>query len=65
MGRESSIRDRSFTIFAFIVNSFDHLYREVGRLEKWLLSGKLDNVSPGAPEIHDEDLQIFLNKGQI
>lgn len=48
----------------FIVESFEHLYKEVERLEKWLLSGKLDNVNPGEPNFSDEDSQIFLNQGQ-
>lgn len=53
-----------FQPLLFIVESFDHLYKEVERLEEWLITGKLDNVSPGEPKITDEDLQIFLNKGE-
>lgn len=45
----------------FVVDSFDHLFREVERLEEWLLRGKLDNVSAGEPVISEADLQIFLN----
>ncbi len=48
----------------FIVDSFEHLYKEVGRLEQWLLEGKLDNVSPGEPHVDENDLQIFLNEGR-
>lgn len=50
-----------FQPLLFIVESFEHLYEEVERLEKWLLSGKLDNVSPGEPAISEGDLQAFLN----
>lgn len=54
-----------FQPLLFIVESFDHLYEEVGRLEEWLLEGKLDNVSPGQPEISKDDLQAFLQHGTI
>lgn len=43
----------------FVVDSFDHLYREVERLERWLLKGKLDNVAPGEPGINEEELDIL------
>ena len=51
-----------FQPLLFIVESFEHLYQEVERLEEWLLAGKLDHVSPGEPMISDEDLQVFLNR---
>jgi len=43
----------------FTVESFDHLFQEVQRLEDWALSGKLSNVSPGEPLVNREDLQSF------
>lgn len=49
-----------FQPLLFMVDSFEHLYSEVERLEEWLLSGKLDNVSAGEPTISDSDLQAFL-----
>jgi phenylalanine-4-hydroxylase len=45
----------------FIVDSFDHLFEQVGELEKWVLGGKLNNVSPGEPHISEEDLKSFLH----
>jgi phenylalanine-4-hydroxylase len=33
-----------FQSILFIVESFEHLYQEIERLEEWLLSGKLDNI---------------------
>lgn len=48
----------------FVVDSFEHLYHEVEKIEEWLLMGKLDNVSPGEPKISDDDLQIFLKQGR-
>jgi hypothetical protein len=30
-------------------------------LHGWLKDGKLDNVSPGEPEINEADLKSFLN----
>ena len=45
----------------FIIESFDHLFTLVDRLEGWMRSGKLDNVAPGLPEIHEADLRSFLD----
>jgi phenylalanine-4-hydroxylase len=45
----------------FIVDSFEHLFDEVNRLEQWMKDGKLDNVSPGEPAVNEEDLKSFLN----
>jgi phenylalanine-4-hydroxylase len=45
----------------FIVDSFDHLFEEVNRLEHWMKDGRLDNVSPGEPEINEQDLSSFLH----
>lgn len=53
-----------FQPLLFIVESFDHLFGEVERLEEWLLSGKLDNVSSGEPGICEDDLQAFLQCGK-
>ncbi len=44
----------------FIVDSFDHLFELVDRLERWMRAGKLDNVAPGLPEINEGDLRSFL-----
>jgi phenylalanine-4-hydroxylase len=44
----------------FIVDSFDHLFSLVDELERWMRAGKLDNVSPGEPEVSEPDLQSFL-----
>jgi phenylalanine-4-hydroxylase len=44
----------------FIIESFDHLFELVGRLEKWMREGKLDNVAPGLPEVAESDLRSFL-----
>lgn len=53
-----------FQPLLFIVDSFDHLYSEVERLEQWLLTGKLDTVAPGEPAISEEDFQVFLRRGK-
>ncbi len=44
----------------FVVDSFDHLEREVLRLERWLNDGRLDNVARGEPAVSREDLRSFL-----
>jgi phenylalanine-4-hydroxylase len=48
----------------FLVDSFDHLFELVDRLERWMRAGKLDNVAPGLPDIQESDLQSFLNAAQ-
>ncbi len=45
----------------FIVDSFDHLFELVGRLEKWMREGKLNNVGPGLPDVAEGDLRSFMN----
>jgi len=40
----------------FIVDSFDHLFELVGELEQWMRDGRLDNVSPGEPEVSEPDV---------
>lgn len=47
----------------FVVDSFDHLFDLVGRLEQWMKEGKLDNVSPGEPEMAEADVKSFLDAG--
>lgn len=50
-----------FQPLLFIVDSFDHLFDLVGELEKWMKDGRLNNVSPGEPEVNEEDLKSFLH----
>lgn len=44
----------------FIVDSFDHLFELVGRLEQWMKEGRLSNVAPGEPGVDETDLKSFL-----
>jgi phenylalanine-4-hydroxylase len=44
----------------FVVDSFEHLFDLVDRLERWMRAGKLDNVAPGLPEVNERDLRSFL-----
>ena len=44
----------------FIVEGFDHLYTLVDELERWMRSGRLNDVAPGEPEVNEEDLKSFL-----
>jgi len=48
----------------FIVDSFEHLFDQVGRLEQWMRQGKLNHVAPGLPEISEGDLQSFLSAAE-
>ncbi len=45
----------------FIVDSFDHLYGQVDLLDEWVRAGRLDNVSPGEPNVNEADLRSFLD----
>jgi phenylalanine-4-hydroxylase len=54
-----------FQPLLFVADSFDHLYREIDRLEEWMKCGKLNNVSPGEPEVNESDLESFLNAGSV
>jgi phenylalanine-4-hydroxylase len=45
----------------FVVDSFDHLFGLVDRLEKWMRQGKLNNIAPGEPEVNERDLKSFLH----
>jgi phenylalanine-4-hydroxylase len=47
----------------FIVDSFDQLFDQVEELERWMLDGRLNNVSPGEPLVNEEDLRSFLEAG--
>ena len=44
----------------FVIESFEHLFELVERLEQWMKQGKLGNVAPGEPEIKEKDLNSFL-----
>ena len=44
----------------FVVDSFEHLFAEVNRLEEWLLAGRLSFVAPCEPVIAEDDLESFL-----
>ena len=45
----------------FVVDSFEHLFNEVDRFERWMREGKLYNVAPGLPDIAESDLRSFLD----
>ncbi len=48
----------------FVIQSFEHLYEEVHRLEEWLQLGKLDHVAPGEPGVDEDNLKAFLQENQ-
>jgi phenylalanine-4-hydroxylase len=45
----------------FIVDSFDHLFDLVDRMERLMREGKLFNVAPGLPEVNPGDLRSFMD----
>jgi phenylalanine-4-hydroxylase len=45
----------------FMVDSFDHLFDLVDRLERLMREGKLYNVAPGLPEVNPGDLRSFMD----
>jgi phenylalanine-4-hydroxylase len=48
----------------FVVDSFEHLFSEVDRFERWMRDGKLYNVAPGLPDISEGDLRSFLEAAE-
>ncbi len=52
-----------FQPLLFVVDSFEHLFAQIDELERWVLEGRLNNVSPGEPMINEADLQSFLEAG--
>jgi phenylalanine-4-hydroxylase len=44
----------------FVVDSFEHLFDQVDELDRWMRVDKLNNVSPGGPEVDRKDLESFL-----
>jgi phenylalanine-4-hydroxylase len=52
-----------FQPLLFVVNDFEHLFDEVGRLARWMKEGKLSNVAPGEPAIGEADLRSFPEAG--
>jgi phenylalanine-4-hydroxylase len=48
----------------FTVDSFGHLFELVDQLERWMREGKLNNVAPGLPEVHQRDLRSFLDAAE-
>jgi phenylalanine-4-hydroxylase len=48
----------------FVVESFDHLFEMVDRLESWMRAGKLFHVAPGLPEVNAGDLRSFMEAGK-
>ena len=44
----------------FVVDSFEHLFKQVDELQRWMEAGRLNNVSPGEPAVDEKDLQSFL-----
>jgi phenylalanine-4-hydroxylase len=52
-----------FQPLLFVVDSFEHLFDLVDRLERWMRDGKLYNVAPGLPEVNEGDLRSFIEAG--
>ena len=55
-----SFRIDRYQPLLFIVESFDHLFEEVNRLEEWMWEGRLDNVAPGEPDVSREEIEVSL-----
>ena len=49
----------------FVVDSFDHLFDQLDELERWMLDGRLNNVSGGEPVANEKDLKSFLDAGAV
>jgi phenylalanine-4-hydroxylase len=44
----------------FVIDSFDQLFGEVEKLERWMKEGRLDNLTRGEPVISDQEAELFL-----
>jgi phenylalanine-4-hydroxylase len=44
----------------FVIESFEQLFAEVGRLEQWVSEGRLDAVDPGAPAVEAADVAAVV-----
>ena len=49
-----------FQCLLFVIDSFDQLYAEIEKLERWMKEGRLDNLTGGEPAISDEEAEPFL-----
>ena len=45
----------------FVVESFEHVFEQVGVLEQWMKEGRLDNVAHGEPHLSDADVRSFID----
>lgn len=45
----------------FVVESFEHLFEQVGVLEEWMKQGRLNNVAHGEPELSNVDVRSFID----
>jgi phenylalanine-4-hydroxylase len=43
-----------------VLDSFEQLYEMIERLEKWMRTGRLDQVASGSPEVNEGDLRSFV-----
>jgi len=44
----------------FVIESFDQLFAEIGKLEQWMKDGRLNNLTGGEREISDEEADLYL-----
>ncbi len=49
----------------FVVDSFDHLFDQVGILINWMKDGRLDNVAPAEARSSQADLESFLQANVV
>lgn len=45
----------------FVVEGFEQFCELVGKLEEWMLAGKLDFFAPGEPALSLQDLRRFYS----
>jgi len=54
-----------FQCLLFVIDSFDQLFTEVERLERWMKEGRLDNLTGGEPQISDMEAEPFLSAADL
>lgn len=44
----------------FVIDSFEQLFAEIEKLERWMKEGRLNNLTGGEREISDEEADLYL-----
>lgn len=57
---QSCVDYSRYQCLLFVIDSFDQLFSEIGKLEQWMKEGRLNNLTGGEREISDEEADLYL-----